>query len=226
MGDKGELRDISIHALREEGDILVRVNANYSLNFYPRPPRGGRPGFSQSTIRRRVFLSTPSARRATTDKEVEDIELTIISIHALREEGDSCAVLPMVVPLYFYPRPPRGGRQTYTEYMNLMNEFLSTPSARRATETAGDKTPAIFISIHALREEGDVAGLHLYKTDDLFLSTPSARRATKEIYAQGKDADISIHALREEGDKILPWPKSTGTRFLSTPSARRATIAG
>ena len=60
----GELA-ISIHALREEGDVVAIRSDNGILNFYPRPPRGGRPA-------RRAFSS---ARRS-------------ISIHALREEGD------------------------------------------------------------------------------------------------------------------------------------------
>ena len=34
-----------------------------------------------------VFLSTPSARRAT-DRRAESAEAAVISIHALREEGD------------------------------------------------------------------------------------------------------------------------------------------
>ena len=58
----------------------------------------------------RIFLSTPSARRAT---------------HLRRDNiGDTTD---------FYPRPPRGGRQT--RYKSEINQwrFLSTPSARRAT---------------------------------------------------------------------------------------------
>ena len=34
---------------------------------------------------------------------------------------------------YFYPRPPRGGRQKRLEKQPKTQEFLSTPSARRAT---------------------------------------------------------------------------------------------
>ena len=34
---------ISIHALREEGDGMTRIVSWYLFNFYPRPPRGGRP---------------------------------------------------------------------------------------------------------------------------------------------------------------------------------------
>ena len=36
---------ISIHALREEGDIWRRIYHTSVENFYPRPPRGGRPDF-------------------------------------------------------------------------------------------------------------------------------------------------------------------------------------
>ena len=35
-------------------------------------------------------------------------------------------------------------------------EFQSTPSARRATDVHMDEDPRVHISIHALREEGDV----------------------------------------------------------------------
>ena len=40
----GELIDkISIHALREEGDTARPSKATATSNFYPHPPRGGRP---------------------------------------------------------------------------------------------------------------------------------------------------------------------------------------
>ena len=35
----------------------------------------------------------------------------VISIHALREEGDKMAYNYLKKIAYFYPRPPRGGRQ-------------------------------------------------------------------------------------------------------------------
>ena len=34
---------ISIHALREEGDVSAPIAPFCRSNFYPRPPRGGRP---------------------------------------------------------------------------------------------------------------------------------------------------------------------------------------
>ena len=56
--------------------------------------------------------------------------------------------------------------------------FLSTPSARRATITRMPNSSGGLISIHALREEGDLRRIYLMRSNDPFLSTPSARRAT------------------------------------------------
>ena len=82
------------------------------------------------------------------------------------------------------------------------------------------------ISIHALREEGDIARWREHTHKRRFLSTPSARRATDKVAKSYSGLFISIHALREEGDHssraVWMRPKS----FLSTPSARRATDAG
>ena len=59
-------------------------------------------------------------------------------------------------------------------------KFLSTPSARRATGTLSTMRRQKDISIHALREEGDLpVGLHDEGVGQ-FLSTPSARRATRQ----------------------------------------------
>ena len=193
---------ISIHALREEGDPLpLRVfdykehfyprpprggrpnnfaTQAYPLNFYPRPPRGGRPDRCNAGMHACEFLSTPSARRATSGLR-PGAQDHPISIHALREEGDPvfwyrprsvleflstpsarratsplCAistskrflstpsarratVLAAKNPrcsVYFYPRPPRGGRPAYQVANPNVGVFLSTPSARRATPTA------------------------------------------------------------------------------------------
>ena len=128
------VEDISIHALREEGDgsfsqfildldtflstpsarratAASRSLSSTSIHFYPRPPRGGR---------------LPTCGRLLPPEE--------ISIHALREEGDTLTInIPagayqfLSTPSarratrqyrppwsstgrYFYPRPPRGGR--------------------------------------------------------------------------------------------------------------------
>ena len=59
------------------------------------------------------------------------------------------------------------------------------------------------ISIHALREEGDLKGQKKVVGRYLFLSTPSARRATVLPEQPRRYEEISIHALREEGDYNL-----------------------
>ena len=56
---------ISIHALREEGDLSVTSCSLMTPNFYPRPPRGGRRIILFVVCIEIIFLSTPSARRAT-----------------------------------------------------------------------------------------------------------------------------------------------------------------
>ena len=40
---------ISIHALREEGDVKLAVHNPHKKDFYPRPPRGGRPVCAEVT---------------------------------------------------------------------------------------------------------------------------------------------------------------------------------
>ena len=59
------------------------------------------------------------------------------------------------MPAYFYPRPPRGGRRELHDVLERAREFLSTPSARRATPLEPAVLQLPLISIHALREEGD-----------------------------------------------------------------------
>ena len=78
-------------------------------NFYPRPPRGGRPPGSGEHNHTVIFLSTPSARRATYIVRCA-MGFRYISIHALREEGDAEFQDLEVGKIDFYPRPPRGGR--------------------------------------------------------------------------------------------------------------------
>ena len=57
-------------------------------------------------------------------------------------------------------------------------KILSTPSARRATESGMGLRAVKCISIHALREEGDGPTCTRARLWAYFLSTPSARRAT------------------------------------------------
>ena len=78
--------------------------------------------------------------------------------------------------------------------------FLSTPSARRATQGAWNRRERVLISIHALCEEGDFTQDKIATLTAEFLSTPSARRATCLSGGEPQRGRISIHALCEEGD--------------------------
>ena len=194
------MEHISIHALREEGDGAPHPAGARTQHFYPRPPRGGRRSRNSSFGKSKVFLSTPSARRATT-RGLRRSCRGPISIHALREEGDA-----------------------YTaECMEALKVFLSTPSARRATYARRRRADGYVISIHALREEGD---RHLCRcgAGPGKISIHALREEGDTGGAGRKPSkNISIHALREEGDCKSYPPKINPPTFLSTPSARRAT---
>ena len=193
------------------------------MNFYPRPPRGGRQQITTHDGVTATFLSTPSARRATTkiDKTKEDLQkISIhalreegdpaqspggtdhqISIHALREEGDRSTTHLAPRTSYFYPRPPRGGRRLYRRIETARKEvFLSTPSARRAT----GRCRAYYSRLRHFYPRPPRGGrpnfANVNSNGNAFLSTPSARRATTQVNTKIDKTKISIHALREEGD--------------------------
>ena len=158
----GLLKDIAFlstpSARRATG--IIGTIVSIILNFYPRPPRGGRhKNFTHIDVREKI------------------------SIHALREEGDRTVSPGPFPPWYFYPRPPRGGRRKPLPGLVGKSAFLSTPSARRATDYFGLPTKVKSISIHALREEGDPPNHGRIYTVIVFLSTPSARRAMRGGFA-------------------------------------------
>ena len=102
--------EISIHALREEDDVMLPA---FFLGMYE-------------------FLSAPSARRATARR-------------SSRPQSTR----------YFYPRPPRGGRlQILDAVLNKRNFYPRPPRGGRPPVLDANGQP-VPISIHALREEGD-----------------------------------------------------------------------
>ena len=126
---------ISIHALREEGDNSFQCSQSSRLDFYPRPPRGGRP-YVAGYVTKKTYDFYPRPPRGGRPSLAFSLLCNReISIHALREEGDGCSI----------------------DLGHIVDVFLSTPSARRAT----------------------ISALLIYSSL-VFLSTPSARRATAE----------------------------------------------
>ena len=198
-----------------------------------------------------VFLSTPSARRATQGLEqynrhnqnfyprplrggrlllvFEQAGLFVISIHALCEEGDVVLIGQFAGGVISIHALCEEGDVMDNAYQTLLGQFLSTPSARRATPANEPDAHRHQISIHALCEEGDPSATasrpsasYFYPrplrggrqkstgsigTERKFLSTPSARRATFAVPAFAAASMISIHALCEEGDPetLPPW---------------------
>ena len=71
------------------------------------------------------------------------------------------------------------------ERLHDLRQFLSTPSARRATSGRYEFRHSRNISIHALREEGDLGLFSKLFQSLVFLSTPSARRATSPLISLG-----------------------------------------
>ena len=81
-------------------------------------------------------------------------------------------------------------------------EFLSTPSARRATTTSKPRAAAIFLFLSTPSARRATISSHWGSSTMEFLSTPSARRATRTPRPSKESSYISIHALREEGDDL------------------------
>ena len=124
-----------------------------------------------------LFLSTPSARRATSVNDLSNAVGQFLSTPSARRATNQCCGLP---GLQLFLSTPSARRATAScQFLVVfLHLFLSTPSARRATLAKFDEKTGLFISIHALREEGDDANVDQLARENEFLSTPSARRAT------------------------------------------------
>ena len=124
-----------------------------------------------------IFLSTPSGWRATT-KEYRKIMGTLISIHALRVEGDTL------------------GHQEAV-FFAISIHALRVEGDSLLYAVRGEHA----ISIHALRVEGDnpTPRFRGDMSGDFYPRPPGGGRRSALI-KQGHTYTISIHALRVEGD--------------------------
>ena len=211
------MRFLSTPSARRATRITPRLPPRLS-NFYPRPPRGGRPGLR--CLRGRDHRISIHALREEGDLASRRLRVhdKVISIHALREEGDIGKKEDELLPVLFlstpsarratrrclslsnrlsnfYPRPPRGGRHESATVTFKAKEFLSTPSARRATRVSLSTVPGLRYFYPRPPRGGRPTVLALY-VDEL---------------------KISIHALREEGDYLSFAPVSWMSYFYPRP---------
>ena len=187
---------ISIHALREEGDFLtVWPRWASTTHFYPRPPRGGRPVACAVAFCQIHFYPRPP-----------------------RGGRPECR-RRQCPHRHFYPRPPRGGRPLTINIPAGAYQFLSTPSARRATSALGSRVVWLAYFYPRPPRGGRPFLTACPRSNVLFLSTPSARRATSSASSGTSGMQISIHALREEGDAV-PAPPPDASQVISIHALR------
>ena len=169
-----------MYALREEGDDSMG-ETYFNVKLFLSTPFARRAtwGHAACLFERLQFLSTPSARRATPITHNPATQ-PLISIHALREEGDDpknkkgrCR------PISIHALREEGDVSVVVAKHHHA-AFLSTPSARRATGSS---------------DSFFTAPLHFY---------PRPPRGGRRIFSSDFQArkGISIHALREEGDQL------------------------
>ena len=192
---------ISIHALREESDLLKVFTSFVKTQFQ-----------STLSVRRATSPSFPAwwAGRISIHalREESDLSnnyhyhpLNIISIHALREESDIWFLCRFFCKWHFNPRSPWGERHYKALSLNHSSKvFQSTLSVRRATSPSFPAWWAGRISIHALREESDPCSGYIHAPATYF--NPRSPRGERQCV----------------GD----WA-SRSQEFQSTLSARRAT---
>ena len=149
-----------------------------------------------------LFLSTPSARRATFP--VRTLACTVAYFYPRPPRGGRHYSVHFPVPEGdFYPRPPRGGRHKSVHGLSCV-----LPISIHALREEGD--PQLrgaethrAISIHALREEGDQQGQGTERHAGNFYPRPPRGGRLFCVPEEIRAHSISIHALREEGDREL-----------------------
>ena len=202
----------------------TRVPYGPTVNFYPRPPRGGRPApRSPAELRRSNFYPRPP-----------------------RGGRPAASPLPPCCRRYFYPRPPRGGRPPFVPrwrqaakisihvpregddvpllvHREIIALFLSTSPARGTTRVFAVAVASDGISIHVPREGDDAEPIKqaLLFLVDFYPRPPRGGRRRKSL-------------MKSSADYFYPRPPRGGRppnsctvysypSFLSTSPARGTT---
>ena len=171
---------------------------------------------------REIFLSTPSGWRAT----IYAARLSIarmISIHALRVEGDADISVSASRISHFYPRPPGGGRLAQVVVVEAPRVISIHALRVEGDRITRSSRPESGISIHALRVEGDDVRKAVEKnTKDFYPRPPGGGRRQ---HGRQPDAGRNFYPRPPGGGR--PKIEATSSQpgaFLSTPSGWRATL--
>ena len=125
-------KEISIHALREEGDPQRRRTSSASIRFLS-TPSARRATAARDRFRPVFRISIHALREEGDGQHGSAVRDHNISIHALREEGDLYTGIHLVVLFIFLSTPSARRATTARPMIKPCSVFLSTPSARRAT---------------------------------------------------------------------------------------------
>ena len=173
------------------------------FDFYPRPPGGGRPN-KCLYIRRGKTISIHALRVEgdVTGRRQKAAHVLLISIHALRVEGDQEVIkaLSLLLAISIHALRVEGDGCLPGQSRSSRDFYPRPPGGGRRVGYRPDYARGYFISIHALRVEGDVP------------PSPFCSIAKISIHALRVEGDglvacaahrtaISIHALRVEGDR-------------------------
>ena len=155
---------------------------NAHKDFYPRPPRGGRPATMVPGKESFIFLSTPSARRATAGL-----------CPTLHRNAD------------FYPRPPRGGRPLHCSMpgAGTRNFYPRPPRGGRLFRAVGAMRLDDFYPRPPRGGRRAIIGANYKNLNDFYPRPPRGGRPRAVVFCTVA-MRISIHALREEGD-LMRW---------------------
>ena len=148
-----------------------------------------------------IFLSTPSARRATATVHTgQGRLLSFLSTPSARRATRKMRFQPLLRE-NFYPRPPRGGRRAkrISRIQWRRHFYPRPPRGGRPNDNVKKGFSPIFLSTPSARRATYCCTVDSQPPG--FLSTPSARRATFVPISSSTEMPISIHALREEGDQ-------------------------
>ena len=220
---KQKTREISIHALRVEGDAVTRSFKDAN-------------GISIHALR--VEGDSYRMRHLSA--------WSYISIHALRVEGDYRLSTTNGNISDFYPRPPGGGRLCHHKYFPqnwqisihalrvegdntksvfdfTLFKFLSTPSGWRATAFPVSTGCRPFDFYPRPPGGGRRVEQTKQKLDSLFLSTPSGWRATGQRRCKTWRAFEFLSTPSGWRATKMPGCIDLPGEFLSTPSGWRAT---